>query len=459
MRFSTLEERRKGAAVDNHESVPLRIRHRGTGPVSLDLDVLRSRFPALSMGDGDLPRIFLDNPGGTQVPDTVVERMTECLVERNANLGGAFRTSQAAEAVVAEAREAMADFLNAPSASEIVFGQNMTSLTLHLSRSIGRHFEAGDEIVLSRMDHDGNVYPWLAMARDFGLEVRWLPFDTETFEFDLEDLAKRLTSRTRLVCLGAASNLLGTINDVKGAARMAHEVGAWLYVDAVQAAPHTIMDVQDIDCDFLVCSAYKFYGPHQGVLWGRREVLERLDPYRVRPAPPELPDCFESGTQSHEGMAGTAAAVDYFAWIGETMARRQHAAHCAFDGRRRNLRAALDLIFASEQAQCRHLIDGLQRIPGLRVLGISDEAGMSRRVPTVSFTVEGVAPAFLEESLARRNVFVWSGYYYALEPAAALGIVDSGGALRVGPVHYNSEAEIDAFLEALDAAVRRSNRA
>lgn len=427
--------------------------------MSFDLSAIRSRFPALALRDGDAPRIYLDNPGGTQVPDSVVERMAGYLTQSNANLGGVFRTSQESEAVVAEAREAMADFLNAPSASEIMFGQNMTSLTLHLSRSIGRHFRPGDQVVLSRMDHDANVYPWVLMARDFGLDVVWLPFDTETFEFDLEELEKRLTDRTRLVCLGAASNLLGTINDVKRAARMAHEVGAWLYVDAVQAAPHTIMDVQDVDCDFLVCSAYKFFGPHQGILWGRREVLERLEPYRVRPAPAELPDSFESGTLSHEGMAGTAAAVDYFAWIGETMGQEHHAAHRAFDGRRRNVRAALDLLFAREQDASRHLIDGLQRIPGTRVLGITAEEGMSRRVPTVSFTVEGVAPAFLEEALARRNIFVWSGYYYALEPAAALGIADTGGALRVGPVHYNTAAEIDEFLEVLDATVRRSNRA
>ena len=426
--------------------------------MSLDLSALRSRFPALSIRDEDAARIYLDNPGGTQVPGSVVERMAEYLVESNANLGGAFRTSRASEAVVAEAREAMADFLNAPSPDEIVFGQNMTSLTLHLSRSIGRHFGPGGEVVLSRMDHDANVYPWLAMARDFGWEVVWLPFDTETFELDLGELEERLTSRTRLVCLGAASNLLGTINDVKSAARMAHEAGAWLYVDAVQAAPHCILDVQDLDCDFLVCSAYKFFGPHQGILWGRREVLERLEPYRVRPAPSGLPDSFESGTQSHEGMAGTAAAVDYFAWIGETVAGERHAAHRAFEGRRRHVRAALELIFASEQALCRHLIDGLQRIPGSRVLGITADEGMRRRVPTVSFTVAGVSPALLEESLARRNIFVWSGYYYALEPARALGIVDTGGALRVGPVHYNTPAEIDEFLRALDAAVRRSNR-
>ena len=427
--------------------------------MSFDLSAIRSRFPALKLRDGDLPRIYLDNPGGTQVPDSVVERMAGYLTESNANLGGVFRTSQDSEAVVAEAREAMADFLNAPSASEIMFGQNMTSLTLHLSRSIGRHFRPGNQVILSRMDHDANVYPWVLMARDCGLDVVWLPFDTETFEFDLGELEKRLTDRTRLVCLGAASNLLGTINDVKRAARMAHEVGAWLYVDAVQAAPHTIMDVQDVDCDFLVCSAYKFFGPHQGILWGRREVLERLEPYRVRPAPAQLPDSFESGTLSHEGMAGTAAAVDYFAWIGETMAGEYQSAHRAFEGRRRNVRAALDLLFAREQDASRHLIDGLQQIPGTRVLGITAEEGMSRRVPTVSFTVEGVAPAFLEEALARRNIFVWSGYYYALEPAAALGIADSGGALRVGPVHYNSPAEIDEFLDALDSTVRRSNRA
>ena len=427
--------------------------------MSLDLSAVRDRFPALSIHDGDTPRIYLDNPGGTQVPQSVVDRMTDYLVKNNANLGGAFRTSLASDAAVSEAREAMADFLNAPSASEIVFGQNMTSLTLHLSRSIGRHFGAGGEVILSRMDHDANVYPWLAMARDFGWDVRWLPFDTDTYEFDLRLLEAKLTKRTRLVCIGAVSNLLGTINDVKSAVRMAHTVGAWLYVDAVQAAPHTTIDVQDIGCDFLVCSAYKFFGPHQGILWGKREVLERLEPYRVRPAPSELPDCFESGTQSHEGIAGTAAAVDYIAWIGETMAQEYHTGHAAFEARRRNLRAALDLIFASEQELSRHLIDGLHRIPGLRVLGISAEEGMRRRVPTVSFTVAGASPAFLEESLARRNIFVWSGNYYALEPAAALGIADTGGALRVGPVHYNSKPEIDEFLEALDAAVRRSNRA
>ena len=426
--------------------------------MSLDISAIRSRFPALSIHDGGTPRIYLDNPGGTQVPHSVVERMTGYLVESNANLGGAFRTSLASETVVAEAREAMADFLNAPSPAEIVFGQNMTSLTLHLSRSIGRHFGAGGEVILSRMDHDANVFPWLAMARDFGLEVEWLPFDTDTYEFDLGVLEKRLTDRTRLVCIGAASNLLGTINDVKTATRMAHEAGAWVYVDAVQAAPHTIIDVQDLDCDFLVCSAYKFFGPHQGILWGKRAVMERLEPYRVRPAPAELPDCFESGTQSHEGMAGTAAAVDYLAWLGDTMAQEYHARHERFEGRRRSLRSALDLIFASEQELCRHLIDGLQQVPGLQVLGITAHEAMSRRVPTVSFTVEGTSPAFLEESLARRNIFAWSGNYYALEPAAALGIADSGGALRVGPVHYNTQAEIDQFLEALDATVRRSNR-
>ena len=422
-----------------------------------DLLSIRSRFPALSIRDGDMPRIYLDNPGGTQVPQSVIDRMAGYLVESNANLGASFRTSRASDAAVAGAREAMADFLNAPSTDEIVFGQNMTTLTLHLSRSLGRYFGSGGEVLLSRMDHDGNVSPWLAMARDFGLEVKWLPFDTETFEFDLAALKERLTSRTRLVCMGAASNFLGTINDVKTATRMAHEVGAWTYIDAVQAAPHITLDVQDIDCDFLVCSAYKFFGPHQGILWGKREVLERLEPCKVRPAPDELPDCFETGTQSHEGMVGTAAAVDYIAWIGETMAGDFHARHRAFSGRRRYVRAALDLLFACEQDLTRHLIDGLHEIPGLRVLGITAQDGLARRVPTVSFTVEGTSPAFLEESLARRNIFVWSGDYYAVEPAAWLGVRDRGGAVRVGPVHYNTRAEIDEFLRVLAATVKRSN--
>ncbi|NIP96771.1 MAG: cysteine desulfurase-like protein, partial [Akkermansiaceae bacterium] len=288
--------------------------------MEIPLESIRRRFPALSLEDEGRPRIYFDNPAGTQAVDTVAKQISACLLESNANLGGHFETSRRAESVVADAHQAMADFLRAESPDEIVFGQNMTTLTLHLSRSLGRTMKAGDEIIVTRMDHDANITPWTLLAEDLGLSVKWLPFDSESFEFDLSLLDELLTDRTRLVCAGGASNLTGTINDVKAICARARAAGALTYIDAVQLAPHVAIDVQALGCDFLVCSAYKFFGPHQGILWGRREVLEGLGPYKVRPAPSGIPGCFETGTQSHEGMAGTTAAVDYFAWIGENFA-------------------------------------------------------------------------------------------------------------------------------------------
>jgi cysteine desulfurase family protein (TIGR01976 family) len=353
----------------------------------------------------------------------------------------------------------MADFLNAPSADEIVFGQNMTTSTLHLSRSIGRQFKAGDEIILSQMDHDANVTPWTLLARDLGLKVKWLPFNTDTFEFDLDKLDELLSERTRLVCVGGASNLTGTLNDIRTISGKARDAGAWTYIDAVQSAPHVPTDVQEIGCDFLVCSAYKFFGPHQGILWGRRELLERLEPYKVRPAPSEIPGCFETGTQSHEGMAGTAAAVDYFAWIGEAMAGKFHARNDRYASRTRFVYAAFNFLFDYEKALAKHLIEGLQRLPRVRVQGVTDPAAMDRRVPTVSFVVDGIAPARIAEGLARKNIFVWSGHNYAVEAAKSLNIYDKGGAIRVGPVHYNTAAEIDKLLTSLEEILPRANAA
>ena len=424
----------------------------GTGIVlrfttmSIDLTAIREQFPALSETDEGRPRLYFDNPAGTQVPVMVVERMTNCLLQASANLGGYFRTSESVGAIVDEARVAMADFLNAPSPDEIIFGQNMTTLTFHVSRSIGRLLQPGDEIILSQMEHDANVVPWVLLARDFDLKIRWLPFDTETFEFDLSKLDDLLTSKTRLLCVGGASNLTGTINDVKTICAKVRNAGAWSFVDAVQSAPHILSDVQDFGCDFFVCSAYKFFGPHQGILWGRREVLEQLEPYKLRPAAAELPWCFETGTQSHEGMAGTAAAVDYFAWIGATMS--DSSGHDS--ERRQQLLAGLGLLFDYEKSLAAELIAGLQDISGIRVQGISAADAMDRRVPTVSFTHDRHAPATIAAALAERNIFAWNGYNYALEVAKALGIIDSGGAVRIGAVHYNSAAEIDAVLNALE---------
>ena len=410
--------------------------------MTINIDRIRGQFPALSETDEGKARLYFDNPAGTQVPQMVVDRMANCMLYSSANLGGGFPTSIRAGAVVDDARAAMADFLNAPSPDEIIFGQNMTSITFHLSMSIGKLLQPGDEIILSRMDHDANVEPWKLMARDYDLKVRWLEFDTGTFEFDLSELDTLLNDRTRLLCVGGASNLTGTINDVKTICGKARDVGAWSFVDAVQSAPHILSDVQDIGCDFFVCSAYKFFGPHQGILWGRRDVLEKLAPYKVRPAPAELPWCFETGTQSHEGMAGTAAAVDYFAWVGEAMAG-------ATGNRREQLKAGLELLFDYEKQLADRLIAGLKSIPGVRVLGISNPIASDRRVPTVSFVHEQHAPSDIASALAERNVFAWSGHNYALELAKALNINDSGGAVRIGAVHYNTPDEIDAVVTAL----------
>ena len=421
-----------------------------TTAARFDLETIRSCFPALSITDNGVPRIYFDNPAGTQVSQLVVDRMSECLLQANANLGGYFATSRKANAIFDYAHAAMADLLNARSPEEIIFGQNMTTLTLHVSRSIGRQFRAGDEIILSRMDHDANVTPWVLLARDLGLQVRWLPFDLESFEFDLSALDNLLNDRTRLVCVGGASNMTGTIHDIRAISARAREAGAWTYIDAVQSVPHVPTDVQEIGCDFLACSAYKFFGPHQGILWGRREILERLEPYKVRPAPDSIPGAFETGTQSHEGMAGTAAAVDYFAWVGETMAQGHIKDNERYLGRSRYVHAAMCCLFEYETTLARHLIEGLRQLPGVRVLGITAADAMKRRVPTVSFTAAGVSSAAIAEALAKKNIFVWSGHNYAVEAARALGIYDGGSGVRIGPVHYNSLEELDRLLTALE---------
>jgi cysteine desulfurase family protein (TIGR01976 family) len=419
--------------------------------MSFDLEAIRSQFPALALTDDGTRRIYFDNPAGTQVPTAVAEAISDCLLSKNANLGGYFATAKAADLVVQSAREAMADFLNAPSADEVIIGQNMTTITLHLSRSIGQLLSPGDEIVLSRMDHDANVSPWVLLARDLGLEIRWLPFNKESFEFDLDVLDDVITDRTRLVCVAGASNLTGTINNVTAICAKARAAGAMSYIDGVQSAPHVATDVQSIGCDFFVCSSYKFFGPHQGILWGRREVLEQLEPYKVRPSPAELPWCFETGTQSHEGFAGITATVEYFAAIGRSMAADYHDRWSQFSGNRQHIHAAMDFLFEYEKSLASHLISGLAAIDGVTIQGISDADAMDRRVPTVSFTHVRSSPDAIAKALAKQNIFVWSGHNYAVEVAKTLGIYDSGGAVRVGPVHYNSLEEIDELLVALPA--------
>ena len=423
--------------------------------MNYDIEQIRGKFPALNIKDSGVRRIYFDNPAGTQVPIEVIDAVQKCMIESNANIQGGFETSNRVDKILDEFHQSMADFLNATSSEEIIFGQNMTTLTLHISRSIGRLLSKGDEIILSRMDHDANISPWLLLAEDIGLNVKWLSFDTEKYEFDLNSLENLLSDKTKIICIGGASNLLGTINDIKSICKIAKKANALTYVDAVQLAPHVSIDVQDIDCDFLVCSAYKFFGPHQGILWGKRELLKSLSPYKVRPATSELPGCFETGTQSHEGMAGTTAAVNYFAWIGHEYAETYQIENKYKNERTKFVHAALDYLFEYEKYLTIDLIEGLQNIKNVQVQGITEKNALDRRLPTVSFSVSGLSPSRIAEGLAKENIFVWSGHSYALEVVKSLNLLDEGGVLRTGPVHYNTINEVHDFLEILDKLISK----
>ncbi|MCS6843732.1 MAG: cysteine desulfurase-like protein [Caldilineales bacterium] len=415
----------------------------------LDVHALRGQFPALAMQLGGRPVVFLDNPGGTQVPQAVVDAIGRYLATANANHGGAFLTSQRSDAVLDEAHAAMADFLNASSPDEIVFGPNMTTLTFSLSRALGRWLRPGDEIVVTRMDHDANITPWTLMAEDRGATVRWVDFDTEDYTLDLEGLRKVLNERTRIVAVGYASNALGTVNDVATIARWAHEVGALVYVDAVQYAPHGPIDVQALGCDFLVCSAYKFYGPHVGVLYGRYDLLDRLPAYKVRPAPNTPPGKFQTGTQNHEGIAGVLAAVDFLAEIGRRYGQPLAAQLSGYGGRRLHLKAAMALLRQYDHVLSAAILDELEAVPGVRIYGITDRSRLDQRVPTVSFTWGNRPPRAVAEALGRRGIFVWDGNYYAVAVTERLGLEGRGGMVRVGAVFYNTVDEVRRLGRAL----------
>ncbi|MCC6187822.1 MAG: cysteine desulfurase-like protein [Anaerolineales bacterium] len=410
-----------------------------------DIDQVRARFPALESG-----AVFFDNPGGTQVAQQVVTRMTDYLLRCNANHGGAFKTSVESDAVLHAAHAAMADFLNAASPDEIIFGQNMTSLTFSLSRALGRRLAPGDEIVVTRLDHDANISPWLMLAEDRGARVRWVDIHPEDCTLDMTDFEAQLSDKTKIVACGYASNAVGTINDVRAIVEMAHAAGALCFVDAVQYAPHGSIDVQALDCDLLVCSAYKFFGPHAGILYGRYELLDRLRAYKVRPADDRPPGKFETGTQNHEGQAGALGAIEYFEWLGEQAAgpARGHAGQSA---RRAALVAAMTALAGYERELGAYLIAGLQLVPGLKIWGLADLARLAQRVPTVSFTLAGWHPRQLAERLAAENIFVWNGNYYALAVMERLGLQEKGGMLRVGLAHYNTRAEVERLLAVLHA--------
>ena len=413
--------------------------------MTFQIDAVRAQFPALGLTDQGKRRIYLDNPAGTQVPRAVADAVAKCLLETNANLGGFFTTTVAAQAVVDEAHQAMADFLGARTPEEVIIGANMTTLTYHMSRTLGRDFAPGDEIIVTRMDHEGNVSPWLQLAEDRGLTVRFLPFDTSTWQVEEDDLRKLLNDRTKLVALNYASNLTGSINPVKRLVRLAKEAGALTYVDAVQFAPHGLVDVEDIGCDFLACSAYKFFGPHMGILWGRRAVIDALNPYKCRCSSNGLPERFELGTPQIELMAGLSAAVRYFEGVG--------TAAGAAGSRRDRIAAAFAASIAYEAPLALKLIDGLSAIDGLTIRGITDKARVSQRVPTVSFTIAGIQPETLVRQLNAENIFVWSGHNYAWEIVHQLGIPPDEGVVRIGAAHYNTPAEIDETIAAVQRLV------
>lgn len=423
----------------------------------LNLPRIRANFPALSLLDAGQARVYLDNPGGTQVAQQVVDRMTHYLVHNNANHDGAFRTSRESDVIQAAAHSAMADLLNAAAPAEIIFGQNMTSLTFAMSRSLAQGWQAGDELVVTRLDHDGNIAPWLAVAADRGMTVKWLDVDVEDCTLQTEQLQQLLTPRTRLVAVGYASNAVGTVNPIAQIAAQVHAAGALLFVDAVQWVAHGPTDVQALGADLLACSAYKFFGPHQGVLWGRQALLEQLPAYKVRPASAKPPGKFETGTQSHEGLAGVLGAVDYFEWLGVQEGGAHAAQFKQLQGRRHTLCCGLAAIQAYERTLSHQLIEGLQRIRGVHVYGITDAQQFAERVATVSFTLAGYTPRRVAEALGAQNIFVWDGNYYAVEVVERLGLSQSGGMVRVGAVHYNTPQEIERVLQAVEdlAAARK----
>ncbi len=410
--------------------------------MTLDLSAIRSQFPSLSR-----QAIFLDNPGGTQIAQQSIDRINQYLVECNANHGGAFATSIASDAMLDEAHHAMADFYNAASPEEIIFGNNMTTLTLHISRSISREWKEGDEIVVTRLDHDANVTPWVLAAQDHGVKVNWVDFDVEDGTLRLDDLQKALERKPRLLAVGYASNGLGTINPIAKIIKLAHAAGTMVYVDAVQYAPHGPIDVQKLGCDFLVSSAYKFFGPHAGILYGKQELLEKLFAYKVRPATNALPGKFETGTQNHEGIAGVLGAVEYFQWVGREFGNRNIEGN--YQGRRLELKQTMTAIHAYELELGRALLAALESVPGLHLYGLTDANRIEERVATFSFRLKDLHPRLVAEKLAQQEIYVWDGNYYALNVTERLGVEDSGGMVRVGAVHYNTLEEVERLRETL----------
>lgn len=421
--------------------------------MNLPIERVRAAFPSLHVRDEGRRRIYFDNPAGTQVPQQVIDRFVAYYTSANANSGGDFVTSRETMRVAEAARSRLAAFLNAPSADEIVIGRSMTALTFHMAAALETVLKPGDEILVTHMDHDANVTPWLRLAARTGAAVKWLPFDRESTRYDLKALDELVTPRTRIAAINYASNITGTINDVGAIVRRLRAVGALSYVDAVQYAPHGVIDVQALDCDFLVCSPYKFYGPHVGVLWGRREWLERLTPQKLRVSPETLPSRYMLGTAAYEMIAGTLGALEYYEWLGAQVATEAQRT-AAGPGPACAINAAKLWMQQHEAALVLRLIDGLKTLKGVRIHGLTAADDLHERVSTVSLTVENRAPAELAAGLAAANIFAWSGDNYALDLIAWLGLAETGGVLRLGPVHYNTPDEVDQTLETLAGLIR-----
>lgn len=406
------------------------------------VDRLRRQFPALSRTVNGKPAIYFDGPAGTQVPQCVIDAISKYLATTNANLGGNFATSIESDQIIESAHRAFADLFNAKTPDEVFFGQNMTTLTFALARSIAKTWQPGDEIVVTRLDHDANVMPWVSAAEERDVKVRYASFRDGDYLLDTDSLHSMLSDKTRLVAVGSASNATGGINPVPEITRMAHDVGALVFVDAVHFVPHGLIDVQDYDCDFLACSAYKFFGPHIGVMWGRMEWLQRLSAYKVRPASDTPPGKWMTGTQSHEAIVGALAAVDYLSAIGRELSENESLP------RRESLQVAYSNITVYEADMSRHLLHRLASIRGLKVWGVTDASQIEKRCPTFSITIDSVPPQQIAARLADAGIFVWHGNYYALEFTQSCGL-EPEGMVRIGLVHYNTPAEIDRLADEL----------
>jgi cysteine desulfurase family protein (TIGR01976 family) len=420
-----------------------------------DLSSYRRYFPSLELDVNGKQVIYFDNPGGTQVAQQVIDAMVNYFREANANSHGAFLTSNRTDQIISDARSAMADFLHAASLDEIVFGPNMTTLTFAFSRAIGKTLQPGDEIVITILDHDANVAPWLAL-QERGVLIRTVDVHPDNVTLDMEDMHAKITDRTRVVAVGYASNAVGTINDVATIIRWAHEVGALAWIDAVQFAPHGPIDVQALDADFLVCSSYKFFGPHVGILYGRAEHLEKFPAYKVRPASNSIPDRWETGTQNHEGIAGLVGVIEYLAMIGREQSKlyseisKAKSRTGSYHGRQLELKIAMQAMMDYERGLSAQLLVGLREIKGLQVYGITDTKQLTWRVPTIACNIEGHSPRELAKHLASQGIFAWDGNYYALGIMERLDLESKGGALRLGMAHYNTINEIDRVLDCLE---------